>query len=705
MKKLLLLLLLLAPLNVSAAFAVPWTATSTTQGWVSPSAVNGVAQTAVANLFTALSTTGASVFPYASTTALSATALCLTSDCRTSWPTGTVTSVAMTAPPGLSVSGSPITTSGTLALTYASGYAGVLTASTTNWNAFYDLPSSRITAANGLTWNGLTLSVATSSLYSGTTGQVAYFDGTNSLVGTSSLFIATSGNVGIGTTPTDARLQLRGSGATSATKAFVVEDSAGTDLFAARDDGSIGLGKAAVSITSNSVFSVIAPHADYSGLTTITNNSGNGVTAAVSVFGGEVRYAGAAGREFALAIGGNFTIGSVNVATGNNIIAVRGTARLPAASGRATSLIGGDFLASSNDATGGTVTDAIGTRTKFSLDTAGVTVTNGYGLRVLDVVNAGTITNSFGVWVGDMTTGTQTNTPYSFYASDASALNYFAGRVGIGTAAPDSTTLLDIQQTGGAAGIARIMSISDTAANGAFLYLTHHRTGNASTTADEVLGQIYAGGIDTLPRNQRMISFEADGDWGTSGDSTDRPVRITFSTTNDGAAGPNERMRITGAGNVGIGTTTPLAELNVFAAATPELRVGWSTTSSFGQQSFFESGTRIGMLQGIGSAFATTDRRSDIELIADTGDISFWPGLAQTVTLKAGGNVGIGTTSPGTLTDIFSTATSTIRLDSNSATQGGCIVLKDTDGSGYTKVVAKDGVLTASITTTPTTCN
>lgn len=37
--------------------------------------------------------------------------------------TGTVTSVSMTVPTGLSVAGSPITTAGTLALTFAAGYS------------------------------------------------------------------------------------------------------------------------------------------------------------------------------------------------------------------------------------------------------------------------------------------------------------------------------------------------------------------------------------------------------------------------------------------------------------------------------------------------------------------------------------------------------------------------------------------------------
>lgn len=50
---------------------------------------------------------------------------------------GTVTSVAMSVPTGLTIAGSPITTSGTLALTYDAGYSAVLDASTTNWETAY----------------------------------------------------------------------------------------------------------------------------------------------------------------------------------------------------------------------------------------------------------------------------------------------------------------------------------------------------------------------------------------------------------------------------------------------------------------------------------------------------------------------------------------------------------------------------------------
>lgn len=72
---------------------------------------------------------------------------------------GSVTSVDATVPTGLTVSGSPITTSGTLAFAWDTGYGPVLTASSTNWNTFYDTPSTRITAGDNLTWSGNTLNL------------------------------------------------------------------------------------------------------------------------------------------------------------------------------------------------------------------------------------------------------------------------------------------------------------------------------------------------------------------------------------------------------------------------------------------------------------------------------------------------------------------------------------------------------------------
>ena len=74
---------------------------------------------------------------------------------------GTVTSVAMSVPTGLSVSGSPITSSGTLALTFSAGYSIPTNANQTNWSTAYG-------------WgNHASAGYLTSETYTGTVTSVA----------------------------------------------------------------------------------------------------------------------------------------------------------------------------------------------------------------------------------------------------------------------------------------------------------------------------------------------------------------------------------------------------------------------------------------------------------------------------------------------------------------------------------------------------
>lgn len=68
--------------------------------------------------------------------------------------TGTVTSVAMTVPTGLTVSGTPITTSGTLAITLTAGYSIPTTTSQTNWDTAYTHSQATTGSVHGSTTVG-----------------------------------------------------------------------------------------------------------------------------------------------------------------------------------------------------------------------------------------------------------------------------------------------------------------------------------------------------------------------------------------------------------------------------------------------------------------------------------------------------------------------------------------------------------------------
>jgi hypothetical protein len=72
-----------------------------------------------------------------------------------------------------------------------------------------------------------------------------------------------------------------------------------------------------------------------------------------------------------------------------------------------------------------------------------------------------------------------------------------------------------------------------------------------------------------------QIVVQVDGTPGTN----DMPGRLIFSTTADGASAPSERMRITSAGNVGIGTTAPAEELHVSSGGA-EFAIQWDSTGS-----------------------------------------------------------------------------------------------------------------------------
>ncbi len=178
--------------TAEARFSVPWVATSTSQGWIFPSKVNGVEQAVLGTIFMATSTSATSTFAGGLTIEGSGFVYDFTTNnvgIGTTSP-GSLLSLGNTGANTINIS--PTATS-----TFGSGI-NILTGC--------------FAINNVCTGSGS----GSGTVGTGTTGQFPYYaaNGTT-LTATSSLFLATSGNVGIGTASPLAKLHV-GSGTTNA---------------------------------------------------------------------------------------------------------------------------------------------------------------------------------------------------------------------------------------------------------------------------------------------------------------------------------------------------------------------------------------------------------------------------------------------------------------------------------------------------------
>jgi hypothetical protein len=102
---------------------------------------------------------------------------------------------------------------------------------------------SRRTAAQVLTDIGAQAALTNPVTGTGTSGQVSFWNGTTTQTGDNGLFWDnTNKRLGIGTTSPGSRLVVQGSGTTSATSALNATNSASTSLLFVRDDGNVGIG-------------------------------------------------------------------------------------------------------------------------------------------------------------------------------------------------------------------------------------------------------------------------------------------------------------------------------------------------------------------------------------------------------------------------------------------------------------------------------
>jgi len=225
------------------------------------------------------------------------------------------------------------------------------------------------------------------------------------------------------------------------------------------------------------------------------------------------------------------------------------------------------------------------------------------------------------------------------------------GNVGIGTASPASK--LHLAQNAGDNPF-----IHDGTSAGAgsepYTYYRKSRGTLASPTAvsaGDYIGDLWFAAYNDAFRDAAYISAQVDTGVGATG--ADMPGRLTFATTPDGSATPQERMRIDSAGNVGIGTATPAQKLHI---------AGGSGSAYVVVDKPNETTTEAGLMFKTGGVdkwylWTDNDNPGDLQIEATglTRETDATPRIRlpdenkDILLAMSGGNVGIGTASPSAL--------------------------------------------------------
>ncbi len=534
---------------------------------------------------------------------------------RSGGSSGSVTSVdASGGTTGLTFTGGPVTSSGTLTLAgtlaIANGGTGLTTAPTYgqlfmgNSSGTYDLVATS------------SLGITSGSSVTGSTGQLAYFSGTDAAVGTSTISISTAGNVGIGTASPVTQLQTTGTininnGVASTLVEALRFSQAGyassyTSSIYAQQDSTAALNIIQFRLDNGDGSTKVTP------LTLVgTGNVGIGTTTPYGLLsvnpngisGPSFVVGSSTATNFVVTNGGNVGIGTASplykLDIGNNTSeGVRiGVAAVPGATG--TLYFGSQNLTGANAA--GSISGTYGS----SYD----------GYLAFSTKPAG------GGWNGDLTERMRIDN---------------AGNVGIGTASPsyklDVIGMSSITAQAGEAGSSTLRLITEGLAQGERAGISFYPT--------------FQGTGDSAPRRAAdIIAGYNGGAWGNEYLS----FRVGGAGDNDAANLNAERIRITGTGLVGIGRSTPQTKLEIHESSDATIVNTFSLNNTGGSVG---TGNRMTFVTG-GNGEVQTGAITSLLTVTGSpasGDLYFSTLRAGTLTeglrLTADGNVGIGTTTP-----------------------------------------------------------
>ena len=272
----------------------------------------------------------------------------------------------------------------------------------------------------------------------------------------------------------------------------------------------------------------------------------------------------------------------------------------------------------------------------------------------------------------------------TYYATAApSGGMIISGNVGIGTASPGSK--LDVEGGGSDVGV---MITPGSGSGNAFLYLKGYNGGTAHQAS---IQSNYLGGIVMLPG-------------GGSGDTSvtiggSSPINANVLNLYGGAAigsgyvttaAPSNGLIVQG--NVGIGTASPGAALDV-QAATAHTKLTSTTGTNYAYSSIINTGGEFyfGRENSAGGGLLSGDTAyAGIVAAAGTNPLQFGVNNAVSMTLLNGGNVGIGTTVP------------SYKLSVVSASGTAIAQIKSGDASGATLYFENSSAYLGQLYMTPT---
>lgn len=167
-------------------------------------------------------------------------------------PVGTVTSVAMTVPTGLEVTGSPITSSGTLAVSYASGYSIPTTTKQTEWDNKATGSITTTTGSEAVTINNDTLNVVTRNTAQNITANKTWVQSSITVEDQDENVNITSSQVLLSDTRSDQEIDIRTNSATG--------NSPVIQIYNHDTDENTKLTTSSISVENNSGKASIQPH-------------------------------------------------------------------------------------------------------------------------------------------------------------------------------------------------------------------------------------------------------------------------------------------------------------------------------------------------------------------------------------------------------------------------------------------------------------